>query len=136
MIRSLPILLALIAVSAASAQSSIPATPTSPPAPILPDPLAEALRGGPESWTKPEKLSSTLQVMLLLTVLSLAPAVLLMTTSFVRIVVVLGLLRQAIGAQQLPPSQVITTLAMFMTLLVLRSVMNRRVAPACDGCGW
>src|SRR5919106_1801798 len=57
--------------------------------------------------------------MLLLTVLSLAPAILLMTTSFVRIVVVLGLLRQAIGAQQLPPSQVITTLALFMTMLVM-----------------
>jgi flagellar biosynthesis protein FliP len=52
-------------------------------------------------------------------VLSLAPAALLMTTSFVRIVVVLGLLRQAIGAQQLPPSQVITALALFMTLMVM-----------------
>ena len=89
------------------------------PAPILPDPVAEALRGGPESWTSPQRLSSTLQVMLLLTVLSLAPAILLMTTSFVRIVVVLGLLRQALGTQQLPPSQVITTLALFMTLLVM-----------------
>lgn len=98
--------------------SSSEAQPPSP-APLLPDPLAEALRGGPESWTSPQRLSSTLQVMLLLTVLSLAPAVLLMTTSFIRIVVVLGLLRQAIGAQQLPPSQVITTLAMFMTMLVM-----------------
>jgi flagellar biosynthetic protein FliP len=88
-------------------------------APLLPDPVAEALRGGPESWTSPARLSSTLQVMLLLTVLSLAPAILLMTTSFVRIVVVLGLLRQALGTQQLPPSQVITTLALFMTLLVM-----------------
>ena len=38
--------------------------PPAPPAPILPDPLAEALRGGPESWTSPQRLSSTLQVML------------------------------------------------------------------------
>ena len=45
----------------------------------------------------------------------MAPAILLMTTSFVRILVVLGLLRQALGTQQLPPSQVITALAMFMT---------------------
>jgi flagellar biosynthetic protein FliP len=96
------------------------AAPSPPPLPtLLPDPLAEALRGGPESWTSPQKLSSTLQVMLLLTVLSLAPAILLMTTSFVRIIVVLGLLRQALGTQQLPPSQVITALAMFMTLLVM-----------------
>jgi flagellar biosynthesis protein FliP len=105
------------------ALSQTPPTPASPaaspPAPLLPDPVAEALRGGPESWTSPQRLSSTLQVMLLLTVLSLAPAILLMTTSFVRIVVVLGLLRQAIGTQQLPPSQVMTTLALFMTLLVM-----------------
>ena len=53
--------------------------------------------------------------MLLLTVVSLAPAILLMTTSFVRILVVLGLLRQALGTQQLPPSQVITSIALFMT---------------------
>ena len=80
-------------VQAQSATSPASASPAAnPPAPLLPDPVAEALRGGPESWTSPERLSSTLQVMLLLTVLSLAPAILLMTTSFVRIVVVLGLL--------------------------------------------
>jgi flagellar biosynthesis protein FliP len=75
--------------------------------------------GGPQDWTSPEGLASTLQVMLLLTVLSLAPAILLMTTSFVRIIVVLGLLRQALGTQQLPPSQVITSIALFMTLLLM-----------------
>ena len=109
----------LIAVERARSQSPTNGPPAATPAPLLADPLVEALRGGPESWTKPERLSSTLQVMLLLTVLSLAPAILLMTTSFVRIVVVLGLLRQAIGTQQLPPSQVMTTLALFMTLLVM-----------------
>jgi len=81
--------------------------------------VPESLSGGPEEWASPEGLSSTLQVMLLLTVLSLAPAVLLMTTCFVRIVVVLGLLRQAIGTQQLPPSQVITSMALFLTLLIM-----------------
>ncbi|MGI6416486.1 MAG: flagellar type III secretion system pore protein FliP [Thermoguttaceae bacterium] len=84
--------------------------------------LPEGLAGGPSQWTSPEGLSATLQVMLLLTVLSLAPAVLMMTTCFVRIIVVLGLLRQAIGTQQLPPSQVITTLALFITLLVMTPV--------------
>jgi len=108
------------AAQSASQDVAGPSTTIAPvTAPLLPDPVAEALRGGPQSWTSPERLSSTLQVMLLLTVLSLAPAILLMTTSFVRIVVVLGLLRQAIGTQQLPPSQVITTLALFMTLLVM-----------------
>jgi len=84
--------------------------------------LPDGVAAGPRHWTSPEGLSSTIQVMLLLTVLSLAPALLLMTTSFVRIVVVLGLLRQAIGTQQLPPSQVITAMALFVTLLVMAPV--------------
>src|SRR5437870_1643777 len=67
--------------------------------------------GGPEQWASPEGLTSAIQVMLLLTVISLAPAVLLMTTCFVRIIVVLGVLRQALGTQQLSPSQVITSIA-------------------------
>ncbi len=78
----------------------------------------------PEKWTSPEGLSSSLQIMVLLTVLSLAPAILLMTTSFVRIVVVLGLLRQALGTQQLPPSQVITSIAIFMSILIMAPVWN------------
>jgi len=60
-----------------------------------------------------------------LTVISLAPAVLMMTTCFVRIVVVLGLLRQALGTQQSPPNQVITSIALFMTLLIMSPVWNR-----------
>ena len=60
--------------------------------------------------------------MLLLTVVSLAPALLLMTTSFIRILVVLGLLRQAIGTQQLPPSQVLTSIALFMTMLLMTPI--------------
>ena len=84
--------------------------------------LPDGLAAGPQSWTSPSGLTSSIQVMLLLTVLSLAPAVLLMTTSFVRIVVVLGLLRQAIGTQQLPPSQVITSLALFLTLMIMAPV--------------
>jgi flagellar biosynthesis protein FliP len=84
--------------------------------------LPGGLSGGPEVWTSPEGLSSTLQVMLLLTVLSLAPAVLLMTTCFVRVVIVLGLLRQALGTQTLPPNQVITSIALFVTLAVMTPV--------------
>ncbi len=76
----------------------------------------------PQDWTSPERVQSTLQVVLLMSVVSMAPAILLMTTSFVRIVVVLSLLRQALGAQQLPPNQVITSLAMFMTLLLMTPV--------------
>jgi flagellar biosynthetic protein FliP len=63
--------------------------------------------------------------MIMLTVISLAPAVLLMTTSFIRILVVLGLLRQALGTQQLPPSQVITSIALFMTVLIMTPVWTQ-----------
>ncbi len=87
--------------------------------------LPAGLAGGPEQWTSPEGLSSTLQVMLLLTVISLAPSVLLMTTCFIRILVVLGLLRQALGTQQLPPSQVLTSISLFLSLLIMMPVWKR-----------
>jgi flagellar biosynthetic protein FliP len=113
------------------------APPITPAPPLTTDALTELLRGGPEEWTSPERLSSSLQIMLLLTLLSLAPAILLMTTSFVRIIVVLGLLRQALGTQQLPPSQVITALALFMTLLLMTptwtEVYNDAIKPYQEG---
>ncbi|MEZ6137361.1 MAG: flagellar type III secretion system pore protein FliP [Pirellulaceae bacterium] len=89
------------------------------------DSAQEFLLGGPEKWTSREGLSSSLQVLILLTVLSLAPAVLLMTTCYVRIIVVMGLLRQALGTGQLPPSQVITSISLFMTMFVMAPVWNR-----------
>ncbi|MEE2692507.1 MAG: flagellar type III secretion system pore protein FliP [Pseudomonadota bacterium] len=63
--------------------------------------------------------SRIVQLVLLLTVLSLAPSILIMMTSFVRIVVVLSLLRTAIGVQQSPPNPVIISLALFLTLFVM-----------------
>ena len=103
-------------VSSAMAQSPVPQNP------IVAPPVIEApnfLSGGPKVWTSREGMTSALQIMLMLTVLSLAPAILLMTTCFVRIVIVLGLLRQALGLQQSPPSQVITSIALFMTILIM-----------------
>lgn len=91
----------------------------------LPVETLDLIAGGPDEWTSPEGLTSSLKVMLLLTVLSLAPAILLMTTCYVRIVIVLGLLRQAIGLQSLPPSQVMTSVALFMTLFVMAPVWTR-----------
>lgn len=91
----------------------------------LPVQTLDMIAGGPEKWTSPESLASSLQVLLLLTVLSLAPAILLMTTCYVRIIIVLGLLRQAIGLQSLPPSQVMTSIALFMTLFVMTPVWTR-----------
>ncbi|MFN0138142.1 MAG: flagellar type III secretion system pore protein FliP [Phycisphaerae bacterium] len=66
-----------------------------------------------------QSISSTMQILVLMTVLTIAPSIILMMTSFVRMVVVLVLLRQALGTQTVPPSQVIIGLALFMTLLVM-----------------
>ncbi|MEO1584430.1 MAG: flagellar type III secretion system pore protein FliP [Planctomycetota bacterium] len=70
-------------------------------------------------------LSAAINIMILLSVLTLAPAIVLMTTSFVRILIVFGLLRQALGTQGLPPPQVITGLSLFMTLLVMSPTLER-----------
>jgi flagellar biosynthetic protein FliP len=69
--------------------------------------------------TDPKKLSSSIQILLLLSVLTLAPSILLMTTCFTRIVIVMSLLRQALGAAQLPPNQILIGLSLFMTFLVM-----------------
>src|ERR1700727_1927787 len=87
--------------------------------------------GGGQTYTL------TLQVLVLMTALSLLPAILLMMTAFTRIVIVLGLLRQAIGAGQTPPNQVRIGLSLFLTLFVMASVVDRineqAVKPYRDG---
>ncbi|MCW5766685.1 MAG: flagellar type III secretion system pore protein FliP [Phycisphaeraceae bacterium] len=70
-------------------------------------------------------LSTLINVLLVLTVISLAPSILLMTTCFLRIVVVLGILKQALGTQQMPPSQVMLGLSLVMTLLVMSPTIDR-----------
>ncbi|WP_309645122.1 flagellar type III secretion system pore protein FliP [Phenylobacterium sp.] len=65
------------------------------------------------------------QLMGLLTVLSLAPSIVIMTTSFVRIIVVLGLLRTALGLQQSPPNAVLISLALFLTAIVMGPTLQR-----------
>ena len=70
-------------------------------------------------------MSVTLQIFLLLTVLSLAPSILIMVTCFTRIAIVLSLLRQAIGSNQLPPNQIIIGLALFLTFFVMTPVWQK-----------
>ncbi|MDP3767082.1 MAG: flagellar type III secretion system pore protein FliP [Dehalococcoidia bacterium] len=70
----------------------------------------------------PQEVSAAVQILVALTVLSLAPAILLMLTSFTRIVIVLSLLRQAVGIQQLPPNQVIIGLSLFLTVFFMAPV--------------
>jgi flagellar biosynthesis protein FliP len=74
---------------------------------------------------KRSTFSAAMQIVILLTILSLAPAILLMMTSFTRIIIVLSLLRQALGTQQLPPNQVLIGLALFMTFLVMGTTFHR-----------
>lgn len=69
--------------------------------------------------------SLTLQILLLMTALTLLPAILLMMTSFTRIVIVLGILRQALGAGQTPPNQVLIGLSLFLTLFIMSPVLTR-----------
>src|SRR5581483_452689 len=80
-----------------------------------------------------EHVSSSLQIVALLTLLSLAPAILIMLTGFVRIVIVLSFLRQAVGTQQMPPNQVIVSLALFLTFFVmlptLREINEQAIGP-------
>ncbi len=70
----------------------------------------------------PGRMGVVLQIFLLLTVLSLVPSILIMVTCFTRIAIVLSLLRQAIGAAQLPPNQVIIGLSLFLTFFVMTPV--------------
>jgi flagellar biosynthetic protein FliP len=74
---------------------------------------------------QPVELSVVIQIMTLLTVLTLAPAILMMMTSFIRIVIVFSFLRQALGTMQAPPNQVIISLALFLTLFVMTPVWQK-----------
>ncbi|HNQ02662.1 MAG TPA: flagellar biosynthetic protein FliP, partial [Syntrophales bacterium] len=68
---------------------------------------------------EPGRVAVVMQLLLLLTVLSLAPAILMMVTSFTRIVVVLSILRHALGTQQLPANQIVIGLALFLTFFIM-----------------
>ena len=72
-----------------------------------------------EDVDDPGEVSSALQILFLLTILTLAPSILIMTTSFARIIIVLSFLRQAMGTQQTPPTQVLIGLGLFLTLFVM-----------------
>jgi len=74
------------------------------------------------SGSEPERVSVLLEILFLLTVLSLAPAILLLMTSFTRIIVVFSFLRHALSTQQLPPNQVLVGLALFLTFFVMTPV--------------
>jgi len=93
---------------------------TQPP-PQSADPMLSLSLTPPDS----EKRSSfAVEILLIMTVLSIAPAILIMLTSFTRIVVVMSFLRHALGTQQMPPTQLLIGLSLFLTLVVMMPVLT------------
>ncbi|MBN2706891.1 MAG: flagellar type III secretion system pore protein FliP [Deltaproteobacteria bacterium] len=83
------------------------------------------LQIGVGSTTDPAQVSVALQILILLTVLALAPSILIMMTSFTRLVIVFHFLRQAVGTQTMPPNQVLVGLSLFLTFFIMYPVFNR-----------
>jgi flagellar biosynthesis protein FliP len=113
----LGVLLALLA-GPASAAPTPPVAPAAPTAPVVPtvDGVNISVGGGSPS--------TSITLILAITVLSVAPAVLLLTTSFTKIIVVLSLTRNALGMQMSPPNTVLTGIALFLTLFVMGPVFS------------
>jgi len=111
------------ATASTTTTASSAVTPIAPIAPISQTAGIPVLTvqnaGGGQNW------SLSLQVVALMTVLTLLPAVLLMMTSFTRIIIVLSFLRQALSTQSTPPNQVLLGLALFLTFFVMSPVLNR-----------
>jgi flagellar biosynthesis protein FliP len=107
--------LSLLALAAAAVLLPVVASAE----PGLPALTVQSAAGGGQTY------SLTIQVLLLMTAVTMLPAILLMMTAFTRIVIVLGILRQAIGAGNTPPNQVLIGLALFLTLFVMSPVVER-----------
>ena len=102
-------LLLLLPAAASAAAASVPGIPA----------VAVQSSGGGQTYTL------TIELLALMTAMTLLPAALLMMTAFTRIVIVLSILRQAIGAGQTPPNQVLIGLALFLTLFVMSPVIDK-----------
>ncbi|MDK2792020.1 MAG: flagellar biosynthesis protein FliP [Deferribacteres bacterium] len=79
---------------------------------------------GVRQAASPQDVSVTLQIIFLITILSLAPAILILLTSFTRIIIVFSFLRNAMGTQQMPPNQVLVGLALFLTFFIMSPVFS------------
>jgi len=90
-----------------------------------------------KSSDKPEDVSVTLQILLLMTVLSLAPSIMIMTTAYLRIIIVFHFLKNALGTQQMPPGQLLAGIALFITFFIMAPTWNRvndvALKPLMDG---
>jgi flagellar biosynthetic protein FliP len=85
----------------------------------------------------PEDVSVTLQVLLMMTILSLAPSLLIMTTAYLRLIIVFHFLKNAMGTQQMPPSQLLAGIALFITFFIMAPTWNevneKAITPLMDG---
>lgn len=79
---------------------------------------------GLKSYDNPNEIVNTIKILIGLTVLTLAPAILILMTSFTRIIIVLSFVRQALGTQQMPPNQMLVGLALFLTLFIMSPFLN------------
>lgn len=104
----------LLSMTAAAALLVL-AAPAAWAAPAVPIPTFPGIRPA----ETPQESLQTMQLLLMLTILTLAPSLLILTTSFTRIVIVLGFLRTALGSQQLPPNQVLLGLSLFLTFAIM-----------------
>ncbi|MCP4248512.1 MAG: flagellar type III secretion system pore protein FliP [bacterium] len=110
-----------------------PAQAQSAPAAAIDNPLQiPDARGLLPTASDRQGVSATLQILVLLTVLTLIPSILIMTTSFARILIVLSLLRQAMATPQLPPGQVLLGLSLFVTMLVMAPTWQKINAEALN----
>ena len=85
-----------------------------------------------EDAGKPGNVSTTIEIIFLLTILSLAPALLVMMTSFTRIVIVLSFVRKAVGTQESPPNQVLTGMALLLTFMIMAPTFSDIKRDALD----
>lgn len=101
------------------------------------NPIGANLLNTVKTAVGPQQISSSLMLVFVVTIISLAPSILIMTTSFTRIIVVLGFLRQAMATQQSPPNQVLVSLALFLTFFVMyptyKEVYDTAVQPYVRG---
>lgn len=80
---------------------------------------------GMKTANTPQEFSQGIQIIVWMTILALAPSIFIMTTAFIRIIIVLGITRQAIGVSTLPPSQVLTGLALILTFFIMTPTLNK-----------
>ena len=97
---------------------------------LMAAPGVEALTVTPNGEDGAQTYSLTIQVLLLMTALTALPALLMLTTSFTRIVIVLSILRQALGTAQTPSNQILVGLALFLTFFIMAPVLNEVYATA------